>query len=294
MGRSIVVVARPQERESRWRELESAAGEIRSSGHGVRLVTTTSPGDARRHARDAARAGCDVVAAAGGDGTVNEVVNGLVDADRRAALAVVPMGTANDFAHGLNLPLDVGEALRLAATGVTADLDVARVNDRCFINVSTGGFGADATRAASRTEKQRLGALAYAVHGVRMLARYDLTPATFTANGRQVHTGRYVFFAVGNARRTGGGAQVTPRADPGDGKLDIVILGDVSRLDFLTLLPDLRAGTHIESPDVLYLRADTLEVEAPSILQVNADGEGVSGSVLRYSVLPQGLPVIGV
>jgi YegS/Rv2252/BmrU family lipid kinase len=294
--RRIAVVMRPPSRPCRVGELEEAAAALVRHGHSVRMQFSAAAGDARRLACRAAEEGFDVVAAAGGDGTVNEVVNGLVAASPdapRPALAVIPMGTANDFARGLGLPQDPGAALRLAATGASSELDVVRVNDRCFINVSTGGFGAGATRDASRGAKRRLGALAYVLQGMRMLLRYDLTAAHFELDGASVYSGRYVFFAVGNARRTGGGAQVTPRADPGDGKLDIVILGDVSRLDFLTLLPDLRAGTHMESPDVLYLRGDALEVRSSSPLQVNADGEAVPGSAFRYEVLERRLRVIG-
>jgi diacylglycerol kinase (ATP) len=293
LGRRIAVVVRPPSRESRLQELREAVERVRTAGHEVHVEVTFEAGDAERYARLASQDGYDVVAAAGGDGTVNEVVNGLVGAGGDAALAVIPMGTANDFAHGLGLPLDIAQAMQLAAEAPAAELDVARVNDRCFINVSTGGFGAEATRAASRATKRRLGSLAYAVHGAHLLMRYDLTAASFRADGQDVYSGRYVFFAVGNSRRTGGGAHVTPRADPGDGKLDIVILCDVSRLDFLTLLPDLRAGTHMESPDVLYLRAHSLEVAAPTPLRVNADGEAVEGTAFSYVVLAEGLRVVG-
>jgi diacylglycerol kinase (ATP) len=291
--RKLAVIARPPSDEARTRELREAVDLLRADGCQVDMQVTFEPGDAERHAAAAARAGAEVVVAAGGDGTVNEVVNGLVAAETDAALAVVALGTANDFARGLGLPLDVTAALRLAAEGTASELDVARVNQRCFINVSTGGFGAEATRAASRSVKQRLGALAYVYEGAQLLWHYSPSAAIFTADGRVMYSGRYVFFAVGNSRRTGGGAHVTPLADPGDGKLDIAILCDVSRLDFLTLLPDLRAGSHIESPNVLYLQAHTFEVRSERELKVNADGEPVAGRLFHYGVLDRGLRVVG-
>jgi diacylglycerol kinase (ATP) len=171
-------------------------------------------------------------------------------------------------------------------------VDVARVNRRCFINVSTGGFGADATRGASRMAKRRLGALAYLVHGARRLMDFEPSPARFVVDGEVVHDGPFIFFAVGNARWTGGGTRVTPRADHGDGKLDVVVVTGDSRLDFLTLLPDLRAGTHLESPDVRYLRASVFEVESAARIPVNADGETVAGRSFRYSLDEVRLPVM--
>jgi diacylglycerol kinase (ATP) len=291
--RTIVVIAKPASSDARADELQHAVERLRADGCDVSIEETHGRGEAARRAEAAGRAGVDVVAAAGGDGTVNEVVNGLVKSGSDTALAVVPMGTANDFAQGLGLPLDIEAALRLAAEGQAAELDVARVNDRCFINVSTGGFGADATRSASKKVKRFLGPLAYAAQGAHLLLRFTPTAGEFVADGESVYSGRYVFFAVGNARRTGGGAYVTPHADPGDGKLDVMILCEVSRRDFLALLPDLRAGSHIESPAVLYVRASTLELSAGCPLRVNADGEPVEGSVFRYSVLERGLRVVG-
>jgi diacylglycerol kinase family enzyme len=116
--------------------------------------------------------------------------------------------------------------------------------------------------------------------------------ATFKADGRVIHSGPFVFFAVGNARWTGGGTRVAPRADPGDGKLDIVVVCGESKLAFMKLLPHLRAGTHLQSPDVTYLRADTLSVETGSVIEVNADGEPVAGRRFRYNLLERPIPVI--
>jgi diacylglycerol kinase (ATP) len=290
--RTLALIVKLPSDPARADALHAAVTAVRAAGHRVRVRVTFEAGDARRYARGAALRGCDVVVAAGGDGTVNEVVNGLAAAGGDTALAVVPLGTANDFARGLGLPLDPLSALRLAADGATTELDVAEVNRRCFINVSTGGFGAEATHGASRSVKRWLGPLAYVARGARMLAHYEPLRAVFRADGETVHDGRFVFFAVGNARRTGGGTRVTPRADPGDGKLDILVVGDVSRFDFLTLLPDLRAGTHLESPDVVYLRAHRFEVIGAAALRVNADGEPVFGRRFRYDVRERGLPVI--
>lgn len=292
MGRKVVLIVRPPADEERLEELRHAVRGLRREGHRVLVRVTFEAGDARRFARGAALRGADVVVAAGGDGTVNEVVNGLVAADRDVPLSVVPLGTANDFARMLELPEPLEDCLRVAVEGVPVPIDVATVNRRCFINVSIGGFGAHASKSAGRGSKRRLGRLAYVVKGARQLVQFETGDALFRADGAVVHDGTFAFFAVGNARWTGGGTRITPAADPDDGRLDVVIATGASRLDLLTLLPDLRAGTHLDDPDVRYFRAGTLEVESEEAIPVNADGEVVAGQYFRYGLLERKLPLM--
>jgi lipid kinase YegS len=292
LKRTLAVVVRPPAEEARLEELRAAVVSLRRDGHRVSVRVTFEAGDARRFARRAARAGWDVVVSAGGDGTLNEVVNGLSCLRRPAPLAVVPLGTANDFAMSLGIPDDAGAALRLAAEGTAQPIDIARVNRRSFINVSTGGFGADISQSVGRGMKRRAGGLAYVLRGVRGLVRFDARRGVFRADGDVIHAGEFTFFAVGNARQTGGGTPLTPLAQLGDGRLDIMLVHGVTRLQFIRLLPRLRAGTHLKSPHVSYFRADELRVETDGEVSVNADGELVAGESFDYDVLPRPQPVI--
>jgi diacylglycerol kinase (ATP) len=280
----IALVVRPPADEERLDALRVAVSALRERGHRVRTYVTFEAGDAARFARLAARRGYEVVVAAGGDGTVNEVVNGLTRLKRPPRLAVVPLGTANDFAAGLGIPPDPGAALDVAAYGLAIDVDVPQLNGRYFINVSTGGFGAEATKEAPRAVKRWLGPAAYFVSGARKMMRMEPCHARFEVNGRTVYEGPFVFFAVGNARRTGGGTHVTPHADVDDGRLDVMILGNVSRLRLISLLPKLRAGTHLDSPHVTYLRANEIRVVSPEPFSVNADGEALTAANFHYTV----------
>lgn len=288
----IIVIAKPAVEGGGPEGLEAVLAELRTRGHEVHSRLTNGRGAGELFARAAAHAGADLVLAVGGDGTINEVVNGLAPFERPPRLGIIPAGTANDFAHALELPMSVAEAAAVAVSGRATPMDVAQVNDRYFINVSTGGFGADATRTARSPLKRLLGPFAYVLSGARRLARFAPACAAFEVDGTALYEGPFAFFAVGNSWRTGGGTRVTPRAERGDGALDVVIVGNVSRFDLLTLLPDLRAGTHLESPDVLYLRARRLEVRGSEVLRVNADGEPVSAARLRYGVLERRLEVM--
>lgn len=274
-------------------ELRAAVESLRAANHHVVPRLIFDPRDAVRYARIAARRGFDLVIAAGGDGTVNEVVNGIVEgAGHRPRLGIIPLGTANDFAKGLLLPMTIEEAAQVAVSGSAVDIDVASVNGRCFVNVSTGGFGPDITEAASSKAKKRFGKLAYLFTAMKKLTELEPARATFEAEGKIVYDGPFFFFAVGNARQTGGGTPVTPCADYSDAQLDLALVTGEKRLDFLTLLPDLRAGKHPQDPGVLYLKARELRVYCEKPIAVNADGEPLRGRRFEYRLLNQRITVM--
>ncbi len=279
--------------------LREQTAQLRDAGHEVRARLTFESGDGSRFASEAVRCGADLVIAAGGDGTLNEVVNGLlsagkeVGADSIARLGLVPLGTANDFANYFGLTDDVAECVATAVHGAETLIDVAAVNGRYFINVSSGGIGAEATEDASDRSKRLLGSLAYVATGIRKFASLAPMHGRFTAAGEVLFDGQFLFFAVGNGGRTGGGVWVTPQADVTDGLLDLCIVENLDHGEFLRLLPDIRAGRHVDNEHVIYRRVSALTVEPSGDLSVNVDGEPIRGSVLEYSVYPAALRVAG-
>lgn len=279
-------------------KLREVVGALREAGHEVHPRLTFEAADATRQAREAAELGCELVVSAGGDGTLNEVVNGLHEhalaaggGGRVPRLGVIPLGTANDFAGGLQIPADIPLAMDVAVRGRARPVDVAMVNDRCFINVSTAGFGAEATEETSDEVKNALGPLAYVITGVRKFATLEPSEARFS-DGEPIHAGRFLLFALGNGGRTGGGNWLTPRADLADGKLDLCIVTEMSRVDFVKLLPDLRAGTHLGHPGVIYRQVERVEIDSVEELSVNADGEPLSARRLLYRMSPLRLEVM--
>ena len=290
MSERIVIVLRPGAQAEQLEALRGAVTRLREEGHRVDVRSTFEAGDGERLAREAAAEGADLVIAAGGDGTLNEVVNGIGAVSSRPRLAVLPLGTANDFAGGLGIPADIAAAIDVAVRGVPTKVDLPSVNERYFLNVSTGGFGAEATEQAPAESKRLLGSWAYLVTGARQFV--DLRPVSgvVEADGRTVLEGEFLLFAVGNARQTGGGSLLTPRAQLNDGLLDLLVVRAVARLDFLAMLPDLRAGTHLESPDIVYTQASSIVITTTETLSVNADGEPIRGTRFDYRV--SSLPLI--
>ncbi len=266
---------------------------LRDAGHQVTAYLPFESVDACRFAHDAVRGGADLVIAAGGDGTIHHVVNGLHAAmDEGGAappLGIVPLGTGNDLAGALGFPTDAGEAIRLILEGHPTPIDVGRLNGGCFVNVSTGGVGAEATEEAPDEVKRVLGRLAYLVTGLKKFVALDPSRARFTAPEGELYNGPFLIFAVGNGTRTGGGNFVTPEADMRDGMLDVCIVKEMSRVELFKLLPHLRAGTHLEHPAVLYRKVREMVVEPEAELSVNADGEPQEGPRYVYGVSPHKL-----
>ncbi|CAN5840631.1 lipid kinase YegS [soil metagenome] len=274
---------------------------LRGEGHEVHPHLTFEGGDAHRLAYRAAATGSALIVAAGGDGTINEVVNGLHDyfaevgsgaagsgGVEHPCLGIIPLGTANDLASALGIPDELPGAVDAAVNGAVVESDIATVNGRCFINVSTGGFGAEATEESSAEIKRTLGPLAYVITGVKKFVSLESSPARFSGD-EPIYEGPFLLFAVGNSRQTGGGNLLTPRADLTDGLLDVCIVREMPRMEFLTLLPDLRAGNHLEHDGVIYRRLRTLLVESEEALSVNADGEPLRERRFEYGISPHRL-----
>jgi lipid kinase YegS len=257
---------------------------VREKGHIVRPRVTWEPGDAASLATEAADRGVDAVVALGGDGTVNEVVNGLDGKD--VPLGIIPIGTANDFARQVGIPMDTDHAMDAILRRKPRRIDTGELNGRRFLNVSTGGVGAEATAETPADAKEQLGPLAYAITGMRKLR--DLAPrrARFTGPGFE-YDGEFMIFAVGNARITGGGTAITPNASVTDGLLDLCIIEGVEgRGEFMSLALAVRRGEHLDDDRVRYVQLPELTIESDEPIAVNLDGEPQEMRTLRYRARP--------
>lgn len=252
---------------------------VREKGHLVELRLTFEGGDATAYAADAARRGADVVVAVGGDGTANEVVNGLDGYD--VPLGIIPLGTANDFARQAGIPADADHAMDVILRRKPVRIDTATLNGRRFLNVSTGGVGAEATAETPPEAKEQLGPLAYAISGVRKLAEFDDYRARFIGPDFAFE-GDFLVFAVGITRATGGGTLVTPNASATDGLLDLMIVETMSRGEFARTAMLLKRGEHLGEPGVHYIQLPWVRIEGTRPISVNVDGETSDAQLLEY------------
>jgi len=270
--------------------VRAAVAAERSAGHQVEVRVTWEAGDAARLTEEAVRLGFERVVAGGGDGTINEVTAGLLAAKETAralpALAVLPLGTANDFAHACRIPLEPGPALHLATTAEPRPIDVGRVNGRAVINLATGGFGTEITVETSPVLKKVLHGAAYLVTGLAHLAELRPVKASFEGSGFSWR-GELLVLAVGNGRQAGGGHVLCPDALIDDGLLDLSILPDLPRAERTAALRELiQQGKVALWRHSVTARLPWLELTADEPVQVNLDGEPISGKTLRFEVLP--------
>ncbi len=262
-------------------ELREAVERAREAGHRIEPRVTWEAGDAERYTREAIAAAADTVIAAGGDGTVNEVLNGMAAPGHHTALGILPLGTANDFAVQAGIPNDALAAMDLILSQKARRMDTGEMNGRRFLNVSTGGIGAETTAETSSEAKEALGKLAYAITGLRKFAALEPRRARIVAPGLDADV-EFLLFAVGNTRATGGGIRLTPRALTRDGLLDLCIVPSMPRAEFARVTLRCRTGEHLEEEGVIYLQVPWVRIEGEESLRVNLDGEPCDASHLGY------------
>ena len=271
---------------------------LRQDGRDVEVRVTWEPGDAARLTAEAVAEAytgtIDCIIAGGGDGTINEVFAAAYAAGLPGAcsLGVLPLGTANDFAHATGVPVtDLTAALQLAASAKPRLIDVGFLNGKPFINLVSGGFGSRVTVETDPELKRRLGGLAYVLTGISRFAELSANRGSFRAEGFSWE-GRFVAVAIGNGRQAGGGVPLCPDALLDDGLLDLMILPELdhaARLDAVSRL--LKEGARGVRAELVTARSPWIEYEAHDDLNVNLDGEPSLAKRFRVECRRRVLPV---
>lgn len=288
------LIQNPTAGQAGWAaRVDTATQTLLKAGWNVQVKQTTGPGDATRLAREAVAAGCDVVVVAGGDGTVNEALQGLAG-QRRAALAVLPGGTVNVWATELGAGGRLADLAAEIARGRRQVVDLGRVNGRYFLLMASAGFDAEANAevtGALRRLKRRTGALAYVVSALRTAFRFRGTRVTVEVDGQAV-AGNLLILVVGNTRLYGGIAEITYRARADDGLLDICLLNGRGPLDLLRRGWSVLRRRHYADPAIVYVRGRRVVLNPTRPLHVQADGEDVGLTPATFEAVPDALEVI--
>jgi diacylglycerol kinase (ATP) len=291
---TVAVVANPTSGRGKGsRLIPKVEALLRSLGIHHTMHISGSPSDPERMAREAAERGAETVVALGGDGHVGTCANGLIGSD--SALAVIPAGTGNDFARLLGLPVkDPLAAARALESPRHRRLDVVRVQtpqqERYYVNVAGAGFDSEVNAYANRMRVFK-GKIKYVVATFALLPGFKDGRFRVVVDGVE-HDLPGMLIAVGNGRSYGGGMQVCPTADPEDGLIDLCVIGDISKFDFIKTFPKVFSGRHIEHPAVTVLRGKEVTISAERTLQVFADGEHVGTLPATLSVVPKSLTVV--
>lgn len=277
-------------------KVKEAVRHVRRQGIDLRVRIPWNKKDKPRVVKEALAAGATRIIAGGGDGTINAVVNALVGKGKkppRATMGVLPLGTANDFAHGCGLLVhDLGRCLEIACTSEAKMVDVGRAGKRSFINVTSGGFGAEITATTPIEMKKALGGGAYTIMG--MIKAFGLQPyeGRLLVPGEASVEGSMLVMAVGNNRLAGGGFEVAPQARLDDGLLDLAVVRGLELRDLGKLAAELKTPGNPDNQYLYYRQLAEFTLEATKEIHFNLDGESTRQRTLTFSVLPRHLGVV--
>jgi diacylglycerol kinase (ATP) len=276
----------------RWPVLARRAAELGLRGD---ALLSERPGHLTELAAEAVRAGATQLVVVGGDGTVYEVVNGIMGAGGgEVEIAVLSRGTGTDFARSLGLPRKFDEAVRVALHGRVRTIDAGRATfhhgEAWFANFAGAGISGAIARDANASSKALGGRVSFMVSTVKVFARWKSAEveAVVDAESRR---GRMFEIVAMNGPYAGGGMKLAPGADLDDGLLDCVLFGDVTKLDFITTFPKIYTGRHLSHPKIELLRGATVEIEADPPLPVVLDGEQPGTTPARFEIVPGALRV---
>lgn len=272
MKRARIIYNPTSGRELFKKHLPQVLQKLENAGYETSAHATTGEGDAIRAAKIAVERRYDIVVAAGGDGTLNEVVNGLAEQEYRPKLGVIPMGTTNDFARALQIPRDIEKAVDIIVKGDTLPVDIGRMNDRYFINIAGGGRLTELTYEVPSKLKTMMGQLAYYIKGIEMLPSIKATELTIEYDGK-LFEGEAMLFLIALTNSVGGFEKLAPDASINDGLFTLLILKKTNLAEFLRIATLALRGEHLSDDHVIYTTANRVKVRSSEKVLINLDGE---------------------
>ncbi|WP_047984795.1 diacylglycerol kinase [Ornithinibacillus californiensis] len=273
MKRARIIYNPTSGREAFKKELPAVLEKFEIAGYETSAHATTGEGDAINAARIAVERGYDLVVAAGGDGTINEVINGLAEQEYRPKLGVIPVGTTNDFARALTIPRDsIQKAVDVIVEGHSKLLDIGKVNDQYFINIAGGGKLTELTYDVPSKLKTMLGQLAYYAKGIEMLPSLKPAQVKIEYDGNIIEED-IMLFLISNTNSVGGFEKLAPDACLDDGYFDLLILRKTNLAEFIRIAGLALRGAHLEDKHVIYAKAKHIKVTPLDKMQLNIDGE---------------------
>jgi diacylglycerol kinase (ATP) len=261
----------------------------------VEVRLTTRKGAATSFARTALRKGCEMIVAAGGDGTLNEVVNGIGATNSHVRLGLIPLGTGNDFARTLGLPTELDEAIAVLAAGHTRAIDLVQVTSdkvRYFVNVSAGGFSGLVNEKLTPAMKKTWGPLAYLRGAVAALPQLRAYRTKVSFDKKKPLTLSLYNVVIANGRYVAGGRLIAPKASIEDGLLDIILIKERSAAELALLAAKVALGHHLSSDAIVFRRAAKVTVNSRPGMWFNVDGELVGNDPAAFEVLPRALQFV--
>jgi diacylglycerol kinase (ATP) len=259
----------------------------------VRL--TQARGDAEKFAREAVRKKRDYVITAGGDGTLNEVINGIAPNSDNIRVGLIPLGTGNDFARSLGLPGDIENNVEILAGRRTRRVDLVLVRSkraRYFVNVSAGGFSGPVDEKLTPAMKRVWGPLAYVRSAAAALPQLRTYRAHVLLDANEQLSLELYNIIVGNGRFVAGGLPIAPDADLSDGLLDVILIPNHPAPKLALLAAEILLGKHLSNDGVVFRRAKKIAVRARPVMRFNVDGEPIGNAPATFEIVPGALKFV--
>lgn len=265
-------------------------------GYIVSKYFTQKKNDATSEAIKSSREGIDIIVACGGDGTVNEVVKGIMlsEESEKPALAILASGTVNDFANYLDLPRNVNSFFDMIKKGNTINVDIGKVNDDYFVNVAAAGLLTNVAYQAQPDVKAILGRMAYYFEGIKELTTQNLEPIKVKIYSEEyTNEEEILLFLISNSSSIGGFKKLAPEADVLDGLLDVVVIKKSAVTDLANIFINVLTGEHINHPNVIYYKTKSVLIEPVSTdVPIDIDGEFGGNLPAKFQVIPKGLKIL--
>jgi diacylglycerol kinase (ATP) len=214
----------------------------------------------------------DGIIVAGGDGTLHEIINEMLNANVNLPIGIIPSGTCNDFAGHLNIRYDLAECCRLIANGKTRTVDIGKANDQYFLNVASAGLLTSVAHNVEVQHKNTLGKLAYYLEGLGHLPRFRTLKVRIAADGQIIESEIFLFLVM-NSCVAGSFPCLAPNAKIDDGKLDLLVINKCRIAELVSLFLRIMSGSHINHRHVIYMQAKDLVIEAAAEVESDLDGE---------------------
>jgi diacylglycerol kinase (ATP) len=266
--------------------------EILKGGLGAIVRMTKRKGDAARLARSAITKGFDYIIAVGGDGTLNEVINGIAANVGKVQVGLLPLGTGNDFARTLELPSAVNDNIDILLSQRTTEIDLVRIKSdrvRYLVNVSAGGFSGLVNEKLTSKVKDTWGPLAYVRSAAAALPEMHAYRANIVIDGAEQLSIDLHNVIIANGRFVAGGLPVAPEADPRDGLFDVILIRKCSKPEMVFLAAQMLVGKHLSSDAIIWRRAAKISIRSRPKMCFNTDGELIGNEPAVFQILPRAL-----
>ena len=290
MKQAMLIVNPSSGKELGEQYSDHALKTMKEMGYETVLRLTKGEGDAMEFAREACEKRYDFLAAMGGDGTINEAINGMAEQEYRPIFGLIPLGTVNDFARALNIPMKPEEAIDIFKQNHVQKTDVGKINDRYFINIVAVGALAEASFSTPVEQKSKLGPLAYIIEGMKKMK--EKQPFELKVQSEHDWEGEALLMLVALTNSVGGMETIAPEAKVNDGQLHVFIIKDMALPKFLLLLPKILLGELAESEHVHYMKVTKLQATSTYEMIANVDGDEGDQLPITIENLKQHLDIL--